>query len=321
MAVYTKVSKGGIQSILSKYDVGKLIKFEEIQEGIENSNFKVTTTDGTFILTIYEKRVKEEDLPYFINLMDHLSSNGINCPKPIKDKSGEIFQSISNKKSILVTFLSGNSLKFIDKIHCYELGKNLANFHIKGLKFKGKRENDLNYRSWIPLFRKGITKNDLYKKSLLNEIEQIIKETVDDWPSDLENGHIHADLFPNNVFFTNNKLSGIIDFYFACYDILAYDIAICINSWCFNENGKFSQSNLEALLLGYSEIKKLRDNEKENLLLLTKGAAIRFFLTRLFDWYNTPSDANVKKLNPNEYLDKVLFFNKINNLDFVKWIQ
>ena len=321
MAVYTKVSKVGIQSILSKYNVGKLIKYEEIQEGIENSNFKVTTTDGIFILTIYEKRVKEEDLPYFINLMDHLSSNGINCPKPIKDKSGEIFQKISNKKSILVTFLSGNSIKFIDKSHCYELGKNLANFHIQGLKFKGKRENDLNYRSWIPLFRKGIARNDLYKKSLLNEIEQIIKETVDDWPSDLENGHIHADLFPNNVFFTNNKLSGIIDFYFACYDILAYDIAICINSWCFNENGKFSQSNLEALLLGYSEIKKLRDNEKENLLLLTKGAAIRFFLTRLFDWYNTPSDANVKKLNPNEYLDKVLFFNKINNLDFVKWIQ
>ena len=321
MAVYTKVSKGEIQSILSKYDVGKLIKYEEIQEGIENSNFKVTTTDGTFILTIYEKRVKEEDLPYFINLMDHLSSNGINCPKPVKDKSGEIFQNISNKKSILVTFLSGNSLKFINKGHCFELGKNLANFHIQGLKFKGKRENDLNYRSWHQLFRKGITKNNLYKKSLLNEIEQIIKKTVDDWPSDLENGHIHADLFPNNVFFTNNKLSGIIDFYFACYDILAYDIAICINSWCFNENGKFSQSNLEALLLGYSEIKKLRDNEKENLLLLTKGAAIRFFLTRLFDWYNTPSDANVKKLNPNEYLDKVLFFNKINNLDFVKWIQ
>ena len=233
MAVYTKVSKVGIQSILSKYDVGKLIKYEEIQEGIENSNFKVTTTDGTFILTIYEKRVKEEDLPYFINLMSHLSGNGINCPKPIKDKSGEIFQKISNKKSILVTFLSGNSLKFIDKSHCYELGKNLANFHIKGLKFKGKRENDLNYRSWIKLFRKGIARNDLYKKSLLNEIEKIIKETVDHWPSDLEIGHIHADLFPNNVFFTNNKLSGIIDFYFACYDILAYDIAICINSWCF----------------------------------------------------------------------------------------
>ena len=156
---------------------------------------------------------------------------------------------------------------------------------------------------------------------MLNEIEQIINKTVDDWPSDLENGHIHADLFPNNVFFTNNKLSGIIDFYFACYDILAYDIAICINSWCFNENGEFSKSNLEALLLGYSEIKKLGDNEKKNLLLLTKGAAIRFYLTRLFDWYNTPSDANVKKLNPNEYLDKVLFFNKINNSDFVKWIQ
>ena len=153
MAVYTKVSKVRIQSILSKYNVGKLIKYEEIQEGIENSNFKVTTTDGTFILTIYEKRVKEEDLPYFINLMDHLSSNGINCPKPIKDKSGEIFQNISNKKSILVTFLSGNSLKLIDKSHCYELGKNLANFHIQGLKFKGKRENDLNYKSWLQLFR------------------------------------------------------------------------------------------------------------------------------------------------------------------------
>ncbi len=321
MAVYTKASKGEIQSILSKYDVGKLKKYEEIQEGIENSNFKVTTTAGTFILTIYEKRVKEQDLPYFINLMEHLSSNGINCPKPIKDKSGEIFQNISNKKSILVTFLSGDSLKFIDKSHCYELGKNLANFHIQGLKFKGERENDLNYRSWLQLFRQGIARNDLYKKSLLNEIEQIIKQTVDDWPSDLENGHIHADLFPNNILFINNKISGIIDFYFACYDILAYDIAICINSWCFNENGEFSKSNLEALLLGYSEIKKLSDNEKKNLLLLTKGAAIRFFLTRLFDWYNTPSDANVKKLHPNEYLDKVLFFNKINNLDFVKWIQ
>ena len=321
MAVYTKVSKDEIQSILSKYDVGKLVKYEEIQEGIENSNFKITSTEGTFILTIYEKRVKESDLPYFINLMDHLSSNGINCPKPIKDKSGEIFQSISNKKSILVTFLSGNSLKFIDKRHCYELGKNLANFHIQGLKFKGKRENDLSSRSWLQLFRKGIARNDLYKKSLLNEIEQIIKETIDDWPIDLENGHIHADLFPNNVFFTNNKLSGIIDFYFACYDILAYDIAICINSWCFKVNGDFSKSNLEALLFGYSEIKKLRDNEKKNLLLLTKGAAIRFYLTRLFDWYNTPSDANVKKLDPNEYLNKVLFFNKINNLDFVKWIQ
>ena len=180
MAVYTKVSKGGVQSILNKYDVGRLIKYEEIQEGIENSNFKVTTTDGTFILTIYEKRVKEEDLPYFINLMDHLSSNGINCPKPIKDKSGEILQSISNKKSILVTFLSGNSLKLIDKSHCYELGKNLANFHIQGLKFKGKRENDLNYRSWLQLFRKGIAGNHLYKKIRINEFTIISEQSLAD---------------------------------------------------------------------------------------------------------------------------------------------
>ena len=314
MAVYTKVSYDQMKILLNKYEVGNFLSMSEIQEGVENSNFKIITDKDNYILTIYEKRVNEKDLPYFINLMEHLNNNGVNCPKPLNDKSGIKFQEIKNKKSLLTTFLSGSSLKDINKDHCYELGKSLANFHLKGENFIQKRYNDLGYKSWLNLFKQGIKSVNLDNKRDLKKFENIIINTVKDWPEHLPKGNIHADLFPNNVFFTNEKISGIIDFYFACYDILAYDIAICINSWCFNEKNVFIIDRAHSMISGYSSVKTLSNEETDNLILLSKGAAIRFYLTRLFDWYNTPSNSNVSKLNPQEFYNKVLFFNNLKTL-------
>ena len=314
MAVYTKVSSSQMKILLDKYEVGNFLSMSEIQEGVENSNFKIITDKDNYILTIYEKRVNEKDLPYFINLMEHLNNKGVNCPKPLYDKYGIKFQEIKNKKSLLTTFLSGSSLKKINKDHCYELGKSLANFHLKGKNFFQKRYNDLGYKSWLNLFKQGIKSFDTDNEYDLQIFENIIIDTVNNWPENLPKGNIHADLFPNNVFFTNEKISGIIDFYFACYDLLAYDIAVCINSWCFNEKNIFIIDRAQSMISGYSSIKKLTNEEKDNLILLSKGAAIRFYLTRLFDWYNTPSNSNVSKLNPQEFYNKVLFFNSLKTL-------
>ncbi|MAC61548.1 MAG: homoserine kinase [SAR116 cluster bacterium] len=314
MAVYTKVSPDQIEELFRKYDAGNFIKMIEIEEGIENSNYKIITNKNNYILTIYEKRVNEKDLPYFINLMEHLHQNGINCPQPLSDKNGLKLQNIKKKKSLIVSFLSGNAIQNINTEHCYELGRSLANFHIQGLKFNEIRQNDLGYKSWLDLFNKSIKNSKNNNEYNFAKVKNIIVETVNNWPMDLQKGSIHADLFPDNVFFIGNKLSGIIDFYFACYDILAYDLSICINSWCFNENGNFLIERAQSIVTGYESIRKLSIKEKNSLLILSKGAAIRFYLTRLFDWFNTPSNANIKKLNPNDYYEKILFFDSLENL-------
>ena len=314
MAVYTKVSSDQIKELFKKYNAGNFIKLVEIEEGIENSNYKVITDKDNYILTIYEKRVNEKDLPYFINLMEHLQQNGINCPKPLSDKFGIKFQNIKKKKSLIVSFLLGNSIKNINPEHCYELGKSLANFHVQGLKFNEIRKNDLGHNSWLNLFDKSINSSKNNDEYNFKRIKNIIINTVNNWPTDLQKGSIHADLFPNNVFFIEKKISGIIDFYFACYDILAYDLAICINSWCFNESNDFLIKRAQSMITGYESVRKLSNKEKSCLLILSKGAAIRFYLTRLFDWYNTPSNANVNKLNPQDYYEKVLFFDSLESL-------
>ena len=315
MAVYTKISFSQMSEILTKFDIGELTEIIGIQEGVENSNYKIITDKDNFILTIYEKRVKENDLPYFINLMKHLNLNGICCPKPIYDNSGKEIQRISNKNSLLISFLYGKSVKDIQPKHCYEVGKHLAHLHLEAMNFSLNRENNLGYNSWLPLLKSFSKYQNISEFYKLKELEAIISDTVLNWPKGLPKGQIHADLFPNNVFFIDDKLTGIIDFYFACTDILAYDIAVCINSWCFNDRNEFMKERAESILFGYNQIRELTKEERTNLLTLTKGASIRFFLTRLHDWYNTPSDALVIKLDPKEYLDKMLFFNQLNDLE------
>ena len=315
MAVYTKISFSQMSEILTKFDIGELTEIIGIQEGVENSNYKIITDKDNFILTIYEKRVKEIDLPYFINLMKHLNLNGICCPKPIYDSSGKEIQRISNKNSLLISFLYGKSVKDIQPKHCYEVGKHLALLHLEAMNFSQNRENNFGYNSWLPLLKSFLKYQNISEFYKPKELEAIISDTVLNWPKGLPKGQIHADLFPNNVLFIDDKLTGIIDFYFACTDILAYDIAVCINSWCFNDKNEFMKERAVSILFGYNQIRELAKEERTNLLTLTKGASIRFFLTRLHDWYNTPSDALVIKLDPKEYLDKMLFFNQLNDLE------
>ena len=319
MAVYTLVHKMELKELIKNYDFGQLLSFEGIQQGVENSNYKLITEKGPYILTIYEKRVNPKDLPYFINLMSFLFKKDIPCPEPIIDKKGEIFHKICNKNSSIVSFLKGKELTNIESSHCFDLGKNIAKLHLAGKGFNQLRENSLGNKSWKKLY-------ELCELNVNKETDELVRLSLNtfqkNWPRNLPSGNIHGDLFKDNVFFFNGKVSGIIDFYFSCKDFWAYDISVAINAWCFNSKGHFSQSRLSSILAGYNSIRKLTHNEFNALPILLMGAATRFFLTRLYDWNNTSSDALVTKLNPNEFLNKLKFFYKNqNNLNYKEMID
>ena len=306
MAVYTKINFEELENHLKNYSIGELVNFEEIKEGVENSNFKIKTQLNSYILTLYEKRVSNEDLPYFINLMSFLSEKSDLFPKPYKNKFGNFIQPIKNKNSAIISFLPGKQILIPSTKHCFELGKSLSKMHLFSDDFKYYRKNKLGQNTWKKFFKKCMkTTNNFISKEENDLVNDVLKILDQNWPENLRVGQIHADLFTDNVFFINDKVSGIIDFYFSCTDFLAYDVAVCINDWCFDKKGNYLDDNTLSLIAGYELNRKLEKKEVMFLPILVLGASLRFYLTRLYDWMHTSEDANVIKKSPVEYLKKI----------------
>lgn len=312
MAVYTHISQAELEEFISSYDIGTLQEWNGITAGIENSNFYVRTDKAQYILTIYEKRVSREDLPFFLEFKKHLAANGFSCPLPIADKQGEIIREIQAKPAAIISFLQGKSTNNIQNQHCVELGKAMAQMHLASQDFPMQRANDLSVAGWQEMFVPLKDKVDTIRPDLSAEISRQLDSLAKNWPSDLPKGVIHADLFPDNIFFLRDKLSGIIDFYFACNDILAYDIAICFNAWCFEKNGEFNITKARRILKGYNSVRQLSDAEINALPILASGAAMRFLLTRLHDWLSHQDEtAVVNHKDPLEYWHKLSFHKKL----------
>jgi len=316
MAVYTKLTKSELIKFFSKYNLGKLLNYEGIKEGIENTNYFIHTERGKFILTLYEKRVEEKDLPFFISLMRNLFDKNFPSPEPIINNNGNYITEILKKKAAVVSFLEGNTKKNLNPNDCYEVGLNTAKLHLITKDLNSKRENKLSINSWRKIYNK-VKKNSLnIHPDLPKIIEKNLDEIEKNWPKSIPSGIIHADLFPDNIFFQNDKLTGIIDYYFSCNDFYAFEIAICLNALCFegkNENLSFNVTKAKKFIDGYSSVRKLVEEEKNSLKILCKGAAIRFLLTRVFDYLNLTEGAIVKIKDPIEYLKRLEFHDSVKN--------
>lgn len=308
MAVYTDVSDEALRAFLLDYDIGTLVAYRGIAEGVENSNFSLRTSRGDFILTLYEKRVDPADLPWFIGLMRHLAARGIVCPQPVAGRDGEALRVLCGRHAAITTFLEGVWPRRVQVSQCRELGIALAKLHLAGADFAQPRPNALGPQAWRPLLQRCGAAADQVSPGLYAELGTRLDSILVAFPRDLPRGAIHADLFPDNVFFLDGQLSGLIDFYFACTDFYAYDVAVCLNAWCFETDLAFNATRARALLAGYGAVRPLAAAERDALLVLAAGAAMRFCLTRLYDWLNTPSDAFVTRKDPKEYLRRLRFF-------------
>ncbi len=306
MAVHTKLSKANILKIIQNYKLGELINFQGIKEGIENTNYFLRTNDNKFIITIFEKRVDTSRIPFYIDIMLTSKSRGIKCPVPIKDINGEYLNIVKNKKMSVFKFLEGKSKKKWTKHDCYNVGKVLANFHVANKDNLSVIKNNFGLKYCENIFKKS-QKNiyDIIPDSF-SMIKKEINFIVSNWPSDLPEGVIHADLFPDNVFFQKGDISGFLDFYFSCIDFLSYDLAITINAWCF-QNNKFNKVFFNSLIEGYQSIRKLVFNEKKYINILLRGAALRFFFTRIQDAINTKESKYLSKKDPIEYFNILNF--------------
>jgi homoserine kinase type II len=307
MAVYTDISEAELQAFMADYALGNVLSYRGIAEGVENSNFMLHMSDGPFILTLYEKRVEASDLPFFLGLMEHLAGRGVHCPLPVHRKDGKVIGKLGGRPAAVITFLEGIWPRRPTAAHCKAVGHALAGFHIAGGDFPLNRPNALSVSGWRPLWEKCIASPGGYADKLKEEIEEELTALEKSWPDGLPAGVIHADLFPDNVFFLSDELSGLIDFYFACNDLLAYDLAICLNAWCFEKDNSFNLTKGTALLSGYQSVRKLEGGELETLPILARGAALRFMLTRLYDWMNTPEGSLVVKKDPFEYMSRLRF--------------
>lgn len=307
MAVYTEVSDEALTAFVAAYDIGEVLSCKGIAEGIENSNYLLTTGKGHFILTLYEKRVKAEDLPFFLGLLEHLAAKGVPCPVPVKDREGKALRKLAKRPAAIVTFLDGMWPRRITTDHCAQLGDALARLHLAGADFSIRRANSLSIGAWRGLFNASLDHADEIQPGLADEVSAELDALEAAWPADLPSGVIHADLFPDNVFFHRERLSGVIDFYFACWDAFAYDLAICLNAWCFEIGNSFNVTKARRMLTAYSKVRKFSDRELDALPLLARGSAMRFLLTRLYDWVHTPKDALVTPKDPLEYLAKLRF--------------
>ncbi len=313
MAVYTEFSDEELAAFIAGYDVGEVRFCKGIAEGVENTNYLLATTTGQYILTLYERRVDEADLPFFLGLMDHLAARGISCPVPVHDRDGNALNRLAGRPAAMVTFLDGVWVRRPTPDHCSAVGKALADFHMAGEGFGLTRANALDHTGWRPLYRQCEGRSDEVRPGLGAEIEAELDLLEAGWPDGLPAGVIHADLFPDNVFFLRGELSGLIDFYFACNDALAYDIAICLNAWCFETDLSFNITKARALLSGYRAVRRLERSEIDALPILARGAALRFMLTRLYDWLTVPDGALVTPKDPLDYYKRLRFHRAIDN--------
>lgn len=311
MAVYTDITEDDLRDFLTQYDVGELTSYKGIAEGVENSNFLLHTTREPLILTLYEKRVERADLPFFLGLMQHLADRGLSCPLPLPRRDGALLGELSGRPAALISFLEGMWLRKPEAKHCREVGRALAQMHLAGEGFQLTRPNALSLEGWKTLWEKSADRADEVEAGLEEEIGSELAYLDSCWTRDLPFGVIHADLFQDNVFFLGDQLSGLIDFYFACNDMLAYDVAICLNAWCFEKDGSYNLTKGMALLEGYDAVRPLAEPERDALPVLCRGSALRFFLTRLYDWLTTPEGALVVKKDPLEYLRKLRFHRSI----------
>ena len=314
MAVYTDVSEPQLADFIGAYDIGELLSYKRIAEGVENSNFLLRTTAGTYILTLYEKRVNRSDLPFFVGLMEHLAERGLSCPLPVHTRAGESLGELSGRPAAIFTFLEGMWTRRPAPQHCRAVGEALAGMHGKAADFPLHRRNGLAVADWRPLFESCGDRVDGIEAGLAAEIGAELDFVEANWPADLPKGVIHADLFPDNVFFLSGELSGLIDFYFACNDLLAYDLAIAVCAWCFEQDGSFNITKGRALIGGYASVRPLSAAELAALPVLCRGAALRFLLTRLYDWLTVPDDSFVTKKDPMEYLGKLRFHRSVKSV-------
>jgi homoserine kinase type II len=311
MAVYTEVSDEELDAFVAEYDIGPVRSCKGIAEGVENSNYLLDTEGGRYILTIYEKRVDPAELPYFLNLMEHLAQRGLACPTPLRGPDGGALRRLCNRPAAIVTFLDGMWHRRPNARHCQELGAAMARLHLCGADFPYHRTNNLSVTGWRPLFEAAGPGADEVKAGLADFLAAELDFLERSWPTSLPQGVIHADLFPDNVFFLGEAVSGLIDFYFACNDAFAYDLAICLNAWCFEADGSFNATKARHLLAGYNSVRPIYGEELTALPVLCRGSAMRFLLTRLFDWLNTPAGAMVRRKDPLEYLQKLRFHQQV----------
>ena len=311
MAVYTDVAADELAEFLSRYDIGELLSYKGIAEGVENSNFLLHTSRGSFFLTLYEKRVAIGDLPFFLGLMGHLAGHGINCPQPVKMRDGATLGTLAGRPAAIIDFLEGVWPRKPTAAHCAAVGQVLARMHLAGRDFPMTRANALSVSGWRPLFDQAASRADTLQHGLRRLLSDELDHLEKAWPKDLPDGVIHADAFPDNVLFLGERLSGLIDFYFACHDILAYDVAICLNAWCFEPDHAFNVTKARAFFNAYGRERELSEAEAAALPLLARGAAIRFLLTRLVDWLNVPPGALVKPKDPLEYVRKLRFHQNV----------
>ncbi|MGZ5822487.1 MAG: homoserine kinase [Hyphomicrobium sp.] len=314
MAVYTEVSDEELSTFIASYGLGELLSFKGIAEGVENTNYIVHTTHGPFILTLYERRTAREDLPFFLGLMEHLAARGVSCPTPVRDLKGRNLNELAGRPAALVTFLEGFWVRRPMTAHCAAVGRALAALHMGGEGFALQRANALGPSGWRPLYDRFADRADEIAPDLGALIAGELAHLKGHWPKGLPAGVIHADLFPDNVFFLGDRLSGLIDFYFACNDALAYDVAVCLNAWCFEKDLSFNITKGRALLRGYEELRPLTPAERDAMPQLARGAALRFLLTRAYDWLNTPPDALVSRKNPLEYVRRLRFHQGVRSI-------
>ena len=311
MAVYTEVSDEELEAFVAEYDIGAVESCKGIAEGVENSNYLLQTDRASYILTLYEKRVARDDLPFFLGLMDHLASRDFPSPTPLHGNDGAALRDLCGRPAAIVSFLSGMWPRRITPAHCRALGLAAARLHVSAADFSITRRNNLSLSGWRELVTATADAADDLSAGLGKILSDEISYLELAWPTDLPSGVIHADLFPDNVFFLHNELSGIIDFYFACNDFLAYDIAVCLNAWCFEGDGSFNITKARNLVHGYATVRPFTTEETATLPVLARGAALRFLLTRLYDWLNHPEGALVKRKDPLEYLCQLNFHQSV----------
>lgn len=307
MAVYTNITEEQLEELLNQYSIGCPKALHKITKGIENSNFILETTLGKYILTIYEKRIDTSDLPFFLQLKQYLAQQQFPCPEPIKTTDDQLIVTVASKPAAIISFLTGKEIFQVRTIHCYEVGKALALLHQQSQGFSMQRANDFGLNRWQIMTESLACNADRLHPGLKDFLLQEMDYLQTNWPTELPTGIIHADLFPDNVFFTNNQFSGMIDFYFACNDLLAFDIAICLNAWCYEPNGEFNITKSQQLIAGYQQHRPLSSEELAALPILASGAAMRFLLTRLNDWIYPSENALVVPKDPMEYYHKLLF--------------